>query len=241
MSKLRPPGNPCLSPTVWTSLPGGFLLSGAAFLHLSLCPRARKNACPSAGRARLPRGAGAWTCARSPETRVGGSSRPTGGQGAGAAVARRITKLDLGQGGRNQDLRVAGQVSGARVRGLQPSSKPRLCCARLPGPAGAGRAAGRAAAGGRREWAPHVTGKSDRRRGPGSGNRFTVYSETGIFLIHQGRLPSRFLDQTAPSQPGRAGLGRQGEHAFPVASSLAGCVCRHWLLYPIITFSHFLI
>lgn len=58
-------------------------------------------------------------------------------------------------------------------------------------------AAGLVAEGGCREWSFHVTGKSDPLRGPGTGNRFTVYSETGVFLIHQGKLLSYFLEQIA--------------------------------------------
>lgn len=41
-------------------------------------------------------------------------------------------------------------------------------------------------------------------------------------------------------EPGQR-LGGEEEHKSPVTSSSAGYVCRHWLLYPIITFSHFLI
>lgn len=58
-------------------------------------------------------------------------------------------------------------------------------------------AAGLVAEGGCREWSFHMTGKFDQLRGPGNGNRFTVYSETGIFLIHQGKLLSYFLEQLA--------------------------------------------
>lgn len=48
-----------------------------------------------------------------------------------------------------------------------------------------------------------MTGKSDQLRGPGNGNQFTVYSETGIFLIYQaGQAPLIFWNRLLSSEPG---------------------------------------
>lgn len=105
----------------------------------------------------------------------------------------------LGQGGRNRDLRVVRQDSRGQFE-WSPSSPTKsrtLHAPSYPVQWELRQAAGWVAQGGCREWSHHVAGKSDQLRGPGNGNQSTVYSETGIFLIHQGRLFSYFLEQIA--------------------------------------------
>lgn len=60
------------------------------------------------------------------------------------------------------------------------------------------------------------------------------------FAVLRSQPPFLLFQSWWSPEAGKAMCSSEG-HTFPVSLLLAGFVCRHWLEYPVITFSHFLI